>query len=241
MGVNVHFIDDDLEIQSFTIALERFGGAHDYLSVAIRVNDIYRKFGISGKVHAVTTDQGSELVACFKHCGDDYVSYDAWCSEDENTFWPQGGEITENEEFDSDIVPVNLLPENDDISETQLGDFLQVMENKGSDDEEFQVQMVDLRCVDKNPIEELPIRIKCGAHSLNSLCKSDAHFSLISSPTYRRTYVTVFRKLNQLWNKILQKQGGETIRKYLGRNLIRPHKIRWSSIYDSVQYFSKIK
>lgn len=238
MGVNVHFIDDDLEIHSFTIALERFGGTHDYLSVAIRLNALYKKFVIIRKVGAITTDQGSELVACFKHCGDDYVSYNAWCERDENTFWPHGGDQIENEDFaDSEIVPINLLPENDEISESQLNDFLAAMEKAGNEDEDFQVQMVDLQCVDENPIEELPIRIKCGAHSLNSLCKTDAHHSLITSQTYRRTYVTVFHKLNQLWKKILLKHGGETIRKYLGKNLIRPHKIRWSSIYDSVNIF----
>lgn len=237
MGVNVHFIDDDLQMHSFTIALQRFAGTHDYLSVAIRLNALYTKFGITGKVGAATTDQGSELVACFKHCGDDYVSYDAWCENDENTFWQSGGDEIENDKFDSsDIVPIDMLPENDEISETQLNRFITAMETREVQ-EEFQIQMVDLRSVDENPIEELPIRIKCGAHSLNSLCKTDAHHSLVASQAYRRIYVTVFCKLNQIWKNILQKHGGEAIRKYLGKNLIRPHKIRWSSIYDSVNTY----
>lgn len=236
MGVNVHFIDENLEIHSFTIALERFKGTHDYLSVAIRLNALFTKFGIIGKVGAVTTDQGSELVACFKHCGDDYASYDAWCDNDENTIWPIGeGDQVENEHLnDSEIVPINLLPENDDVSETQLNGFLAAMEETTNGDEDFQVQTFDLQCVDENPIEELPNRIKCGAHGLNSLCKTDSHYSLITSQTYRRMYVIVFHKLNQLWKKMLQKHGGEAIQKYLGRNLTRPHKVRWSSVYDSV-------
>lgn len=239
MGVNIHFIDNDLEIHSFTIALERFRGSHDYLSVAIRLNALFTKFGIIGKVGAVTTDQGPELVACFKHCGDDYVSYHGWCDNDENTVWPNEIDQIENEEYDaSDVVPIDLLPESDEITETQINDFLAAMEDTVNDSEHFQVQMVDIQCVDQNPIEELPNRIKCGAHGFNSMCKTDAHYSLIASTTYRRTYVVVFRKLNQLWNKILQKHGGETIRKYLGRNIIRPHKIRWTSIYNSVNTFS---
>lgn len=149
MGLNVHFIDDDLKIHSFTIALERFEGTHDYLSVAIRLNALYTKFEIIGKVGAVTTDQGSELVACFKHCGDDYVSYDAWCDNDESTIWPLDSAQIENDGFDdSEIVPVNLLPENDEISETQLNDFLAAMERTGRKDEDFEVQMVDLRSMD---------------------------------------------------------------------------------------------
>lgn len=99
MGVNVHFIDDDLEMHSFTIALERFKGTHDHSSVGIKLNALYTKFGINGKVGAVTTDGGSELVACFKHCGDDYASYDDWCKEDEDSLWPFGDQI-ENEEID---------------------------------------------------------------------------------------------------------------------------------------------
>jgi len=87
MGVNVHFIDEDLEMHTFTIAHERFSGIHDYLSVAIRLNALYDRFGINGKVGAVTTDEGAELVACFKHCGDGYVSYGAWCEKDEDSIW----------------------------------------------------------------------------------------------------------------------------------------------------------
>lgn len=235
MGVNVHFIDDDLEMNSFTIALERFSGIRDHLSVAIRLNDIYKKFGINGKVGAVTTDGGSELVACFKHCGDDYVSYDGWCREDEDTLWPFDDQIENEEIDDDDIVPLASLANDEEISEAQLNHFLAAIDKMGNEDDEICVQMVDLQSVDEDPIEELPIRIQCGAHSLNSLCKNDAHYALKSSAAYRATYVIVFRKLNQLWKNILQKRGGETIRKYLGKNLIRPHKIRWTSIYDSVR------
>lgn len=168
---------------------------------------------------------------------DDYVSYDAWREKDEDSFWPLGDDRIEAEAFDdSEIVPLASLPEDDEMSEAQLNSFFAAMARIGNGDDEFQVRMVDLQSVDNYPIEELPIRIKCGAHSLNSMCKTDAHYELKTSAAYRRTYVIVFRKLNQLWNKILR-SGGETIQKYLGRNIIRPHKIRWTSIYDSVSYF----
>ncbi|XP_055307105.1 uncharacterized protein LOC129571338 isoform X2 [Sitodiplosis mosellana] len=79
----------------------------------------------------------------------------------------------------------------------------------------------------------LPIRIKCAAHSLNLVGKTDATKAL-SDRSYAQIYCQSISKLNLLWKFCGYRKSSDDIKWYIGKTIIRPHKIRWNSLYDSI-------
>lgn len=105
---------------------------------------------------------------------------------------------------------------------------------------EIDFQVLPIESIDFRSSEDdddnilLPIRIKCGPHTLNLLGKTDAVKALTDS-AYAAIYCRVMSKLNLLWKYCGQRKACETIKHYLGKVLLRPHKIRWNALYDSVR------
>lgn len=79
----------------------------------------------------------------------------------------------------------------------------------------------------------LPIRIKCAAHTLNLIGKIDA-VKALADKSYARAYLQAVSKLNLLWKYCGYRKNCEIIKKYVGKVILRPHKIRWNALYNSV-------
>lgn len=92
---------------------------------------------------------------------------------------------------------------------------------------------LDFRIESSEEEELLPIRIKCAAHTLNLIGKTDALKALKDSK-YAQVYCKVMAKLNLLWKYCGQRKNSEVIKSYIGKVLLRPHRIRWNALYDSV-------
>lgn len=76
IGVNVHFIDESTGVlKTVLIACERFHGSHDHEAVTEKLKDIFKRYGISKKAVAITTDNAGEFKCAFKRFGTNYEEY----------------------------------------------------------------------------------------------------------------------------------------------------------------------
>lgn len=103
---------------------------------------------------------------------------------------------------------------------------------------EFQIHDVSLRTdMDDGEDVPLPSHIKCSAHTLNLVGKTDS-FNAMLDDEYSEIYGRVFTKLNVIWaSSTSSRKNSELVEKYLERKLIKPHRIRWNWIYDAVSFF----
>lgn len=82
IAVNINYIDPTTyEAKSFLIAIDRFEGAHNNVTVTNKLKEIFRKYDIFGKVVGVTTDNASEFVLGFIRFGDNYRKFEEYLIE----------------------------------------------------------------------------------------------------------------------------------------------------------------
>lgn len=282
IAVNVTYINPKtFKSKSFLIAIERFEGSHTNDAVANKLKNIFKRFGIFGKVVGVTTDNGSEFVAAFIHYGDNYHSYEEYLhvrdeiaandthveverlrndadihiisSDCDDNSYDYDSDAFMNSVPDESLPPI-IVESIDPLSNYSLdglaNNFNQstasVSENSNSnenDDHRFRllptgIDFQQFAVGEEDSDTLLPIRIKCAAHSLNLVGKTDAVKALTDKP-YAQIYCQAISKLNLLWKYCGSRKKSEAIKSYVGKVLVRPHNIRWNALYDNVssQFF----
>ena len=69
IAVTVHWFDDKLHRKSACLGIRRIRGTHSYDVIAKSIESIHVEFGITDKVTATTTDNGSNFVKAFEVFG----------------------------------------------------------------------------------------------------------------------------------------------------------------------------
>ena len=84
LGMTVHWMDPGtLKRRKAAIACARLTGHHTYDVLAAKIIDIHEKFGLSGKISATVTDNGSNFVKAFATFAQPDVSPTSLVTEDE--------------------------------------------------------------------------------------------------------------------------------------------------------------
>lgn len=234
IGVNIHYIDESTgELNTVVIACERFHGCHDHIAVANKLKAILARYGISKKVVAITTDNAGEFKCALRRFGTNYTEFENISKErDDDWIWfsdSMAGSAIEDDAFEyiriCDLIDKSgIISSMDNFIESTDGDFVihDVLLPTNTDD------------ADDDP---LPSQIKCSPHSLNLVGKTDS-FNALLDEKYSDIYGRVFTKLNVIWaTSTSSRQNSELLEKYLGRKLLRPHRIRWNSIYAAVSIY----
>lgn len=148
-------------------------------------------------------------------------------SSDDDDFADGYDPINSNIEPDESLPPI--IVETINQSSTSMDGLAnQFGQSIGSDN--FQLQQVNIdfqqfhEAADGNvhdPNDEnslLPIRIKCAAHSLNLVGKTDATKAL-ADQSYAQIYCQSISKLNLLWKYCGYRKSSDDIKKYVGSTL----------------------
>ena len=70
LGTTCHWIDDNFERKSVTLACRRFRSPHNYIRIKDLLNEINMEFSLnSTKIVATITDNGSNFVKAFSEFG----------------------------------------------------------------------------------------------------------------------------------------------------------------------------
>lgn len=255
LAVNVHYLLNDLKTnESKLIACERMTGTIDNHVIAHKLIEILENYGILNKVVAVTTDNGADFRAALTHHGDNYKSYEQYLDtrEDDDHIW-HGNDVDEPMDYDSDSDPIEMVPLDEFVDDTnQNFDFFErhpVQNSTHADhDDMFELHRLDNydEIVEQIGIQQLsddgtnqkrilPIRVSCAAHTLNLIGKTDSYKALENND-YAEQYYSVMKCLNVIW-KNSSRKNSETVERYLGRQITKPHRIRWNRMYDAVSYF----
>lgn len=232
IGVNVHYIDKSTgELNTIVIACERFHGSHEHKAIANKLKAIFARYGISKKMVAITTDNAGEFRCAMSRFGKNYSEYESISKDrDDDWIWFNDsmiGAATEGETHEY-VRICDLRDENGIISSID-----NLME---SSDNDFVLHDILIPIDDDDDSHDVPLpsQIKCSAHTLNLLGKTDS-FNALLDENYSTIYGRVFTKLNIIWSSSTSSRyNSEMFEKYLERKLIKPHKIRWNRIYDAV-------
>lgn len=222
------------ELKTVLIACERFYGSHDHNAIARKLKEILARYGISKKVIAITTDNAGEFQCALSRFGKNHDEFLNIASEREyDWIWFNDTLMgSPNEEDACDYVRLSDLVDPNGIISLLNKDVLTepefVLHDFVLSDPVYSDDMNDV---------PLPSQIKCSAHSLNLLGKTDS-FNALFDDKNCDVYGEVFTKLNVTWaTSTSSRANSESVEKYLARKLKKPHRIRWNSIYDSVTFF----
>lgn len=269
IAVTVSYIDPiSYDSKHFLIAIDRFEGTHDNVAVTKKLKEIFKRFDIHGKVVGVTTDNAGEFVLAFVRYGDNYTSYESYLDNSEEVaatddtaaeaaklrqdadtiiISSDSENESDNDDDHSDSLPPLIIETIDPLSnsyhrEGMANAFGQSTSNTAENEQSFHLVPVhlDFRGEEASDGKPLPIRLKCAAHCLNSVGKTDA-VKALNNPQYAKLYCKVMAKLNLLWKYCGHRKKAELIKTYIGKVLLRPHRIRWNALYDSVSQMLNIE
>lgn len=214
------------------IACERFRGSHDHKAVAKKLKEILARYGISKKVVAITTDNAGEFQCALSRFGHNYTEFSNITSDrDDDWIWFNDllmGTADGDDELEY-IRLCDLVDKNGVISSMNDSGTL-------TNPDEFIIHDFEVPEDDMDDLDgvKLPSQVKCSAHTLNLLGKTDS-FNALLDDEYCNIYGEVFTKLNVIWSST-SGRGSDLTKTYLDRQLLKPHKIRWNCIYDSVKF-----
>lgn len=149
---------------------------------------------------------------------------------------------------EKDMIPsTEVVPENGNVlRESPLDSYDELNFDSGADKNNETITLHDVNNLENVFASELenistiqsnqflPIRVACAAHTLNLVGKTDSYDAL-TDEGYADMYFSVIRKLNILWDTSTKgRKNPEIVAKYLKRQIIKPHRIRWNRIYDAV-------
>ena len=240
IAVTVHYFEDKFQMQSKFIACERFIGNHTNEKVASKLKSILERFGILNKVFFITTDGAGEYTAAFKYHGDNYSSIRSLDQEmDINSLMGTAADKSLAEDIledeccsDEETCVVRNFNE---LCTMPYGTQNQEPTvNSERNDEAFVVHDLE----PEGPLRMLPNinRIGCSAHLLDKLGKKDALLAL-DDEAYYEMHQNVFNKLKSIWNIKDSRLNSEIFQRITGRQIIGPHRIRWSKTFEAVSKF----
>lgn len=252
IAVSVHYIEPDtFEFKTVFIACERFEGRHTNDRVTEKLNKIFDRFGILGKVFFITTDGAGEYQAALKYYGDNYKSIQPLIRERDAEFdWvfsnPRPNdthnqvsvETESDSESDSDLdietihdpSDLSLLPYND----REMQNNVTCMNNNQNRADSFVLKELfpDSDDIGTDLLQNMN-QVNCSAHMLDKLGKKDASDAKTDG-NYNLIHDKVFDVLQSIWNVKDSRLRTEVFIKITGKKVVPPHRIRWSKTYDAV-------
>ncbi|XP_014778309.1 uncharacterized protein LOC106874908 isoform X2 [Octopus bimaculoides] len=215
LGMTVHWLDPiTRQRQQAVLACIRLTGHHSYDVLAQAMVKVHYEFHIEKKVTRTTIGNGCNFVKAFVQFG-----------EEANTL--PGPPVAQDVDIGpDDAAKATLLAESVDEHEleyTSLEDFV-VMPVAEPD---------DVDTVVGNPIN-LPVHMKCAAHTFNLVASKDTDAAL-QSAEFKGPYRVAMAKARALWNQQESSiMAADSIYAEVGRMLVVPNMTRWNSTYDSV-------
>lgn len=116
MGVTAHWINpNNMEREKAALACIRFKGHHTHDAIAVELDNIHSTYGITHKITATVTDNGSNFVKAFKRY-QPLEENDSEDDEDEVTFTDINDALHATDD-DGDVV-ITLPPTTTDVHHT---------------------------------------------------------------------------------------------------------------------------
>lgn len=245
LGVSGHFMDENLDRQSYVLSCKYFPAPHNYQTISEFFQLVYSRFGINSRsIVATVTDNGRNFVKAFQTFGRNDEEFKKFLlgEDDENQIQPLD-ELDCHEIF-SVLNSLYEGPVFDDVDVDYEYDTLcsllhsPIEENiqndaTKSEHDEFIRSRISNIAFDDQAAFALSNRLSCNAHNLNLVGSTDglrAH----RNKQYSKKYSAVFEKLNMLWHYSGLQASSEIIIAHLGTNLNKPSKTRWNDIYQKV-------
>ncbi|XP_065126262.1 uncharacterized protein [Paramisgurnus dabryanus] len=110
LGVTAHWINpNNMEREKAALACRRFKGHHTHDAIAVELDNIHSTYGITHKITATVTDNGSNFVKAFKRYQPLEESDSEEDNEDEVTFTDINAALHATDDNDGDVV-ITLPP-----------------------------------------------------------------------------------------------------------------------------------
>lgn len=240
IAVTVHYFDQNWQLQSKFLACERFTSNHTNDKVAEKLRGIFQNYGILEKVFFITTDGAGEYRAALKYHGDNYSSIQFLDHDlDFDVLLGTSADLefeTEiQDESDSDMEAASMVRNSYELHSMPYDVRNQNNSNSHNvrtDNEAFTVHEL---FNSEDSLKMLPNmnRISCSAHLLDKLGKNDALLANNDSD-YDEMFKKVFTKLKAIWAIKESRLSAELFKRITGRQIIGPHRIRWSKTFEAV-------
>lgn len=240
LGVTVHFIDSDYERHSYLLVFRRLNKrvTNDYLAELLF--NINEEFNLSiTKITHTITDGGSNFCAAFRNFGTQNEAIEHSTIELEHHDDNDSETDTEDENIDLTTINDDGDDTDDAINECidQLNVFDELVTMPG-----VQVNVLNLndpRSINDESISGvvLPSQLRCFAHQLNTLGRSDflKYLKEIDKEVHK-LFTGIYAKLKKLWKKFSANHVAKLIViQVLGCSLIIPVMTRWNSEIDSIE------
>ena len=209
LGMTAHWIDPvTLRRCKAALACTRVMSRHAYDVLGARIEQIHESYGLTGKITATITDNGSNFIkafAVFHH-----PSLDSSSVSTEET-----AALSMDEDSDDCL-------ENTDAKEIIFENVDQLLTME-TEDEFTQVQY------------DLQAHERCAAHTLNLVASIDIDKYLSTSPVSRNLYRSSLAKCSAVQNKVSRSTvASDSAQEIAKRKFLVPSKTRWSSYYDAI-------
>ncbi|XP_034018620.1 uncharacterized protein LOC117503486 [Thalassophryne amazonica] len=205
LGMTAHWLDPKTRTrQCAVLACSQLRGHPTFDVLVEAMVDIHYKFHLQDKVTRTTTDNSINFVKAF-------VQFST-----EAELFPDIPEPAAD--FDMDVKDVDMdmdakAEAMNEVEHISVESALEVCSGLGHD---------------------LPVHMRCAAHTFNLVASVDAEKALASAP-FKLAYRKAMSKAQALWNQQCRSTvSADSILDGLNRRLVVPNDTRWNSTYDSV-------
>ena len=211
LGMTVHWINPiTLKRCKAAIACIRVTGHHTYDALAEKIEHVHASYGLTRKVTATVTDNGSNFVKAFTVFHQSPLDSSSISTDTAIPVIEENSEETEQDTDTEEVTFKNL-------------DELLTLDQASAEGDFTQVQY------------DLPPHQRCAAHTLNLVASTDIDKYLSSSTVSRSVYRSSFAKCAGLWNKASRSTiASEIVQEIAKRKLLVPSPTRWNSYYHAV-------
>ena len=216
--MTVHWINPiTLKRRKAAIACIRVTGHHTYDALAEKIEHVHASYGLTRKVTATVTDNGSNFVKAFTVFHQSPLDSSSISTDTAIPVIEENSEETEQDTDTEEVTFENL-------------DELLTLDQASAEGDFTQVQY------------DLPPHQRCAAHTLNLVASTDIDKYLSLSTVSRSVYRSSFAKCAALWNKASRSTiASETVQEIAKRKLLVPSPTGWNSYYHAVFESQKIQ
>lgn len=243
LGLTVHFINNDLERESFVLAFKQIQKRQTNDVLASEMHKVLQEYGITvSKITHIVTDGGSSFCKAFKVYGrgSDHLAENSEFNDDvegvvENAPFMQ---FDDGEHFFSNIIQFDSDEDSELLS---LENEMELIDERDAiiDEQDAENDIFDAE--DNAAVNEiqLPPHRRCLSHILNLI---GSNFEKNLSGRAKTAFVTTFSKLQTIWVFPRKSSQAKTFAtEVLGCVLKIPCETRWNSKYDAVKHVFDLK
>lgn len=214
LGMTVHFIDEQLENNSFALTFKKMIKKQNFEYIGRCMNKVHDDFGLSiDKITHTVTDGGSNFCKAFRTYANHSEVPEA--SEDESS-----DSDCDSSEADSDL---DADDEDESSENITIGELIPTTLN-------FNNQ------IESNDEEEiiLPQQMRCSAHLLNLICQADVK-KFLKEKNSDATYRNVLYKLGVFWRLTRKSDAAKKIVAEMCETQFPiPVRTRWNSYFNAI-------